>query len=112
MVGATVEEHEAPRRVTVGGVQELLGDAVEILPTLREYELLEAYAAARPGSPDKAPIVGESARPGLFVATGHYRHGILLTPVTVEIIGIVLAGGPLPEWASALSPARFARATC
>lgn len=111
VVGATAEEHPAARQVTVGGVYELLRDASQILPALKEYELLETYAAARPGSPDNAPIVGATTTPGLFVATGHYRNGILLTPVTLEVLTAILLDGAAPSWADALSPARFAGVT-
>ena len=108
VVGVTVEEHGAAGTVTAGGVYELLRDATRVLPALKEFELLEAFAAARPGSPDNAPIVGATPRRGLFVATGHYRHGILLTPVTLEVLEAVLRGEEAPEWAAPLSPGRFA----
>ncbi|HVB06539.1 MAG TPA: glycine oxidase ThiO [Acidimicrobiales bacterium] len=110
VVGATVEEHGDPRRVTVGGVYELLRDAVQVLPALKEFELLESFAAARPGSPDNAPLVGATSIPGLYLATGHYRHGILLAPVTAAVLEAVLSGTAPPAWSTPLDPARFAPA--
>jgi glycine oxidase len=82
VVGATVETRGEAGTTTVGGVYELLRDATAVLPALKEFELLEAFAAARPGTPDNAPLIGAAATPGLFLATGHYRHGFLFAPAT------------------------------
>jgi glycine oxidase len=90
VVGATSEER-ADTTVTAGAVRELLDAAVELVPELGEYELAEARAGLRPGTPDNAPIVGE-LRPGVFVATGHYRHGVLLAPLTADAIADLVAG--------------------
>jgi glycine oxidase len=111
--GATVEEMGVDRRVTGGGIYTLMRDAQLVLPMLLEAEFLEATAGLRPGSPDNAPMIGPGAVAGLLVATGHYRNGILLAPVTAELIaGLVGAGGggteaELPSWATAFDPRRF-----
>lgn len=92
VVGATSEEVGADTRVTAGGVYRLLEGAVEVVPGVEEMDLLETWAGLRPASRDHAPLLGESAHPGVVYATGHYRHGVLLTPVTAEeVAALVLA---------------------
>jgi glycine oxidase len=120
--GATVEEMGADTRVTGGGVYALLRDAQLVLPMLLEAEFKEAIAGLRPGSPDNAPMIGLGAIDGLLVATGHYRNGILLAPITASLIaGLVhggrggsgaagAGGGELPSWAAGFDPRRFERA--
>ncbi|MEV5598818.1 glycine oxidase ThiO [Streptomyces sp. NPDC052496] len=108
VVGATSEELGWDTTVTAGGVYELLRDAHELVPGITELPLVETRAGLRPGSPDNAPLLGPTALPGLLVATGHHRNGVLLTPVTGDVMAAVLTGGPLPEEARAFSPDRFA----
>lgn len=107
VVGATVEEQGDDRTVTGGGVRQLLRDAWELLPGLDEYELTETVVGLRPGSPDNAPLLGPTGVDGLVVATGHYRNGILLTPVTAEALAHVLETGEVPALVAPFSPARF-----
>jgi glycine oxidase len=109
VVGATVEERGFDRAVTAGGVLELLWRAYEALPGITELELLAASTGLRPGTPDNAPIVGESEVPGLVWATGHWRHGILLAPITADAVAELVIEGALPESFHAFTPARFAR---
>ena len=109
VVGATVEEQGFDVSVTAGGVLELLRRAYEVLPGSSELELVEARAGLRPAAPDNGPIVGETAVPGLVWATGHWRNGILLAPVTADAAADVLIGGDLPEIFEPFSPARFSR---
>ncbi|MGH8972330.1 MAG: glycine oxidase ThiO [Acidimicrobiia bacterium] len=111
VVGATVEEQGFDTTVTAGAVHELLEDAVELVPAVGELELVEAIARLRPGTPDNAPLIGPSALPGLVMATGHYRNGILLTPVTADAVRELLVTGTLPEVAAPFSPLRFASVT-
>jgi glycine oxidase len=108
VVGATVEEQGFDTTVTAGGVHDLLRAAVELLPEVTEMELTETVAGLRPGSPDNAPLIGPSGLDGLLVASGHYRNGILLVPVTAEGIAAVLAGNPVPDLIAPFSPTRFA----
>ena len=108
MVGATVEEMGFDTRVTAGGVHELLREAYRALPDVAELELGEAIAGLRPGSPDNAPLIGPGELAGLVYATGHYRNGILLAPVTAEAVAATLAGSDPGVDVSAFSPARFA----
>lgn len=110
VVGATVEDQGFDTTVTAGAVYELLRDAVELLPDVSELELTETVAGLRPGSPDNAPLLGPSGLDGLVVATGHYRNGILLAPVTADAIAGLLADGRVPELVAPFSPGRFSQA--
>jgi len=107
VVGATVEEKGWDTTVTAGAVRELLEDATEVVPALGELELAETLARLRPGTPDNGPILGASALPGLVLATGHYRNGILLTPITADAIAAVALGERLPGVAAPFSAERF-----
>jgi glycine oxidase len=107
VVGATSEELGWDTTVTAGGVYELLRDAHELVPGITELPLTETRAGLRPCSPDNAPILGPTALPGLLLATGHYRNGVLLTPVTGDSMAHVLATGELPEVARPFTPRRF-----
>ena len=94
IVGATVEEQGFDTAVTAGGVHELLREAYRLLPDVAEMELVEAAAGLRPGTPDNLPLVGESPVEGLLWATGHYRNGILLAPLTASMLAERLEGVP------------------
>jgi glycine oxidase len=109
VVGATVEEKGFDAAVTAGAVHELLHDAIEVVPAVAELELVETLTRWRPGTPDNAPLLGPSALPGLVVATGHYRNGVLLTPVTGDVIAELLTRGALPAFAAPFVPDRFGR---
>ncbi|WP_243725741.1 glycine oxidase ThiO [Actinomadura rubrisoli] len=107
VVGATQEELGFDTRVTAGGLWELLRDARELLPGITELEFTEVSAGLRPGSPDNAPMMGPTALPGLLLGTGHFRNGILLTPVSADILAAMLLDGPVPDVARPFSPDRF-----
>lgn len=108
VVGATVEEQGFDTAVTAGAVYELLRDARRLVPATAEMVLGEALAGLRPGSPDNGPVVGASSVPGLLVATGHYRNGILLAPLTADAVCALLAGDDVPEALAGFGPDRFA----
>jgi glycine oxidase len=111
VVGATQEERGPDRTVTAGAVHDLLRDAVSVLPVMSELILAETCAGLRQGTPDNGPVVGEvspSGPDGLLLATGHYRNGILMSPVTADAIVACLTGQPpAPEW-EPFGPGRFA----
>lgn len=107
VIGATVEERGYDTTVTAGAVHDLLHDARELIPEIAELELVEASAGLRPGSPDNAPMIGESAVRGLLIATGHYRNGILLAPATAGAIAAMLQRLPVPDLIRPFSPLRF-----
>ncbi|TFV55914.1 glycine oxidase ThiO [Geodermatophilus sp. DF01-2] len=108
IVGATVEDRGFDPTVTAGGVHDLLHDAIDVVPGISELELVETLARWRPGTPDNAPLLGPGPLPGLVLATGHHRNGVLLTPVTAEVTAELLATGALPELAAPFSADRFA----
>jgi glycine oxidase len=110
VLGATSEEKGFDTRLTVEGTGDLLADARELVPRVSEIELVEVTAGLRPGSPDNAPMIGAGALPGLVVATGHYRNGILLAPVTGDAIAELLATGDMPSGFERFDPCRFAHA--
>ncbi len=116
VVGASQRENGFDTSVTARAVRELLTDAGALVPALDEYEVTETIAGLRPGSPDNVPLVG-ALEPGLLVASGHHRNGLLLTPVTVELVGRLLglaraaftsASTDAEDLLSATDPARFA----
>ena len=92
VLGATVEERGFALAPTAGGVYELLRDAHELVPGVSELEIEELSVGLRPGTPDNAPAIGAARSHGLIWATGHYRNGILLAPLTAELVVGVLAG--------------------
>lgn len=110
VIGATQEELGYDRTVTAGGVWELLRDARELVPGVTELRFAEQTAGLRPGSPDNAPMLGATTLPGLLLAAGHFRNGILLAPITGDIMAEVLATGRPPKIAEPFGPTRFARA--
>ena len=107
VVGATVLERGFDRRVTAGGVHELLREAYRTLPEIAELELVECSAGLRPGTPDNAPVIGETGTEGLLVAGGHHRNGVMLAPITSTAIASLIAGERVPDEIEALSPRRF-----
>ena len=107
VLGATMEDRGWDAAPTAGGVYELLRDMAEIVPGVLELEIEELLAGHRPATPDNVPAIGPGSLEGLIWAAGHHRNGILLTPVTAELVGGLLVGEPLPGWAAAADPRRF-----
>lgn len=106
VVGATVEDVGADTTVTAGAVHELLRAAWELVPGVAEAELVETAAGLRPGTPDNAPIIGVLDH-RTVVATGHYRNGILLAPVTADAVAELLDTGGTPQVIAPFGPDRF-----
>jgi glycine oxidase len=107
VLGATVEERGFELQATAGGIYELLREAHELLPGVGELEIEEISVGLRPGTPDNLPAIGPGALDGLIWATGHHRNGILLAPLTAELV-LGLLGGEALELPLACDPARFA----
>jgi glycine oxidase len=107
ILGATMEERGWDTTPTAGGVYELLRDLSEIVPGVFELDIEELTAGLRPATPDNLPAIGHGALDGLIWATGHYRNGILLTPVTADLVAGSLAGDPVPDFAAPADPRRF-----
>ncbi len=117
VAGASVEEQGLDRRVTAGAVHELLRAARELLPDVDELELVGTAVGLRPGSPDNAPLLGTVPVPDgsrcdrLVVASGHYRNGVLLTPLTGELVASLLTANQVPALMQPFSPDRFRSAS-
>lgn len=109
IVGATSEEMGFDTRLTVGGMFELLRGAWEAVPGVYELPILETWAGLRPGSRDNAPILGKTPIENLIYATGHYRNGILLTPITAYEITTLILSGETPETIAPFQLDRFLR---
>jgi glycine oxidase len=107
LIGATVEHAAFDVRVTAAGIHGLLDAALAAAPALRDLAIVETWAGLRPGSADGMPYVGATALEGYFVAAGHYRNGVLLTPATALELADALEGKPPGESALALSPLRL-----
>jgi glycine oxidase len=110
VLGATVEERGWDRDPTAGGVFELLRAAREALPGVDEWIVEEVAAGLRPGTPDNSPLLGAGELEGLYWATGHYRGGVLLAPITGEALAAALTGEAPPPEALPFTPGRFTRA--
>jgi glycine oxidase len=107
VVGATVEHEGFDLEVQAGPVRALLADASEVLPVVDELVLAETGTGLRPGTPDNGPLVGW-ARPGLLVATGHYRNGVLLSEITAREVTRLVAGQHASALWQPFQPNRFA----
>lgn len=107
VVGATSEEGGWRTESRAGAVHDLLHDAIAIVPALSELELVEVIGRLRPATPDNAPVIGPTALEGVVLATGHYRHGFLLCPVTADAVVAALLGEPGPSSVTPFTPARF-----
>lgn len=107
VVGATAEELGFDARVTAGGVYELLRDARLAVPMSAEYVLAETAVGYRPGTPDNAPLLGRGALDGLVLATGHYRNGVLLTPITADVVAELVLHDRVLDVAAPFGPGRF-----
>jgi glycine oxidase len=107
LVGATVEEAGFDKRTDLATIQRLHKSAIELVPKLADAKILEDWAGLRPGTPDALPILGATNIPGCYAATGHFRDGILLAPITAEVMSAVIEGRKPEHDLTAFSPARF-----
>jgi glycine oxidase len=107
IVGSTLEHAGFDKRVNPDTVQRLHQKAAEMAPDLGQARMLEAWAGLRPGTPDDLPILGRGIVEGYFLATGHYRDGILLAPITAEVMTQLIRGLPTEFDLTPFSPARF-----
>ncbi len=109
VAGSTLEEAGFKKQVTPAGIKHVLEGALELCPALSEAEVLETWSGLRPGTPDDLPIIGRTDMEGLLIATGHYRNGILLAPVTAKLIRNCLTQQHTDFDSRAFSPLRFVR---
>ncbi len=109
LVGATSEEMGFDMHVTAGGLFRMLEGAWEIVPGIEDLDVTDMWVGLRPASRDHAPLLGNSSAPGIIFATGHYRHGILLTPITAQEIAHLVLQGETSKWIELCSPLRFVK---
>ena len=107
VVGATNEDSGFDRSLSVAGIRQLLDAAATMSGQVGAYSLEEMWTGLRPETSDGLPAIGPGAIDGLFYAIGHYRNGILLTPVTARIVGDAVRGLGLDPELSVFSPERF-----
>ena len=110
LIGATVEEKGYDEAITAGGLFSLLEAAWRALPAIEELPIAETWVGFRPTSRDDAPILGPTPLDGLVIATGHHRNGILLAPVTADLVSRAILTGVLPEALRPFTIDRFAEA--
>ncbi|HUK29884.1 MAG TPA: glycine oxidase ThiO [Candidatus Acidoferrum sp.] len=110
VAGSTLENAGYEKRVTPGGIEKILGAVTEMIPALADAEIVETWSGLRPDTPDHLPSLGPVDVEGLLIATGHYRNGILLTPITAKIITDFITEGRASFPCDAYSPMRFADA--
>lgn len=108
LAGSTLENAGYEKAVTPAGVQKIMNAALELAPALTSVEIIEMWAGLRPGTPDNLPILGPTDIEGLIVATGHYRNGILLAPVTAKLVAAWVTGERPALETDLFSPLRFA----
>jgi glycine oxidase len=108
VAGSTLEDVGFNKSLTAGGIRKILDAAIELAPKIADARIVETWTGLRPGSPDNLPIIGPTDIEGLFIATGHYRNGILLAPVTAKIVRDWVRRGQMPASSEIFSPLRFA----
>lgn len=111
VIGATSERGRVIDAPEDEVIAQLKAQGARLCPALAEAPITECWAGVRPGTPDHAPFIGQSAAPGLFVAAGHYRNGILLTPVTARMVADAVLGETDGELAAAFTTRRDISAT-
>lgn len=111
VIGATVEPDRVIDAPEAEVIEALRLEGVRLCPGLAEAQVVESWAGVRPGTPDHAPFLGETITPGLFVAAGHYRNGILLAPITAKMLADEMLGEAPGELAAAFSTRRAYAAT-
>jgi len=109
VAGSTLENAGYEKAVTSGGLEQILGAVNELAPSLGGAEILETWSGLRPGTPDQLPILGPTDMEGLMIATGHYRNGILLAPVTAKLIMEWITERSVSLDCEDFSPLRFIR---
>ena len=107
VIGSTLEDAGFNKQTDVSTIQQLLHAARELVPALANAKVHEDWAGLRPGTPDNLPILGETATRGYFVASGHYRDGILLTPITAQLMTDIILSRTLAYDLSAFASSRF-----
>ena len=108
LLGATLEDAGFDKRTDVGTIERLYKAAAGVVPKIGDMRIHDAWAGLRPASPDGLPMLGATTLPGYFAATGHYRDGIMLAPITAEVMTQIILGKASEFDLSAFTPTRFA----
>lgn len=111
VAGSTLEPGAVDKHPTAAGLRKILAAAIEMAPALAEAPILETWAGLRPDSPDHLPIIGATDVEGLFIATGHYRNGMLLAPATAKYLAEWIVDGSVSKYLEGFSPMRFVSAS-
>ena len=109
LIGSTLEDAGYDKRTDPNTIQRMHKAAIKVIPALEGARILGDWAGLRPGTPDDLPMLGATSIPGYFVATGHYRDGIMLAPITARLMAQVITGEKCDWDLSAFSPSRFAK---
>jgi glycine/D-amino acid oxidase-like deaminating enzyme len=107
VIGSTLEDAGYNKQTDVNTIQRLVHGARELVPALASARVHEDWAGLRPGTPDHLPLLGETLIRGYFVAGGHYRDGILLAPVTAQVMTELILAKPVSHDLTPFSPMRF-----
>ncbi|PYT09921.1 MAG: glycine oxidase ThiO [Acidobacteria bacterium] len=110
LIGATVEWTGFHKAVTAGAIKYLLSAALELVPSIGQLEIVETWSGLRPDTPDHLPIIGPGGVDNLLLATGHFRNGILLAPITAGLVAELISNGSLPDQLKPFGVERFKQA--
>jgi glycine oxidase len=110
VIGSTIEYAGFKKATTVGGLHSLLEAAIELVPSMKDLDIVESWSGLRPDTPDHLPVIGSCGLENLYVATGHFRNGILLAPITAELILKCVIEGSAPREITPFGAARFSEA--
>jgi glycine oxidase len=111
VAGSTLEDAGFDKHTTTEGLQQIRRAAIELVPDLADAEIVESWCGLRPGTPDGLPILGPVDLEGVILATGHFRNGILLAPITAQLVKAWITQAELPVPADKYSPFRFLPST-
>ena len=111
VAGSTLEDAGFDKHTTTEGLQQIRRAAIELVPDLADAEIVESWCGLRPGTPDGLPILGPVDLEGVILATGHFRNGILLAPITAQLVKAWITQTELPVPADTYSPFRFLSST-
>ena len=106
VIGATMEEVGFDTSQRLGAITDILADATRVVPSIRESSLFESNFGFRPGTSDNLPVVGHVSG-GIWAHTGHFRHGVLVSPFTADALDRAIFNDSPPDWLKETSPNRF-----
>jgi glycine/D-amino acid oxidase-like deaminating enzyme len=111
LIGATVEYEGFHKALTAGAINQLLSAAVELMPSIANFEVIETWCGLRPDTIDHLPLIGASGVDNLMLTTGHFRNGILLAPITADLMSQLVVQGRVPDQIRPFGIERFDQTT-